>query len=147
MNRFAELLQILEKDVSTRSIGLTGQRRETIIDALRIASTYVPLPAISHATDNEKRIVGKLVTDFLEQGIGITVNDGEETVLLNSTDPDAIYAALGSTGQDNIYVMISGKRKWISLVWGNDVDVISYYHVSLEPYLAGANALANEIDK
>ena len=39
MNQYAELLTVLESDASNRSIEISGKRRETIIDALRIAST------------------------------------------------------------------------------------------------------------
>lgn len=149
MNRFTELLAVLESDASNRSIEISGKRRETIIEALRIASTYAPLPAIEHATDNEKRIVGQLVTDLLAvPGLCLSVNDGEAIALKRSNDPAYIYAALSSTGEDYLIVHELGKTdRWVRLIWGNDVDVISDYHVSLESYMTGANALANELDK
>lgn len=144
MNRFVELLNLLE--TAPRSFEMSVTRRETIIDALRIASTYVPLPAIPNATDNEKRIVGKLVTDLLAADFVLSVYDGEDIPLKKSTDAAAIFAALGSTGED--YLIAHGKvDRWIRLIWGNEVDVISDYHVSLERYMAGANALARELDK
>jgi len=146
-NRFAELLAVFESEVSNRSLDISGKRRETVIAALRIAATYVPLPNIPHATDNEKRIVGKLVEDLLAAGFKISVNDGEEICLRRSFDPSEIFSALSSTSQD--YLIVHGNRiadRWVRLIWGNDVDVISDYHVGLEPYLAGANALANELD-
>lgn len=145
-NRYTELLALLE--TSPRSFEMSTARRETIMDALRIASTYAPLPAIPHATDNEKRIVGKLVTDLLAAGHKLSVNDGEEIALKRSTDAEAIYAALSSTGEDYLIVHVLGRTdRWVRLIWGNDVDVISDYHVSLEAEIAGANQLANELDQ
>lgn len=107
------------------------------------------LPAIPHATTNEKLIVGKLVTDLLAAGCVLTVNDGEEDVLIDSKDAEAVYSALGSTDEDWLFVKYGALKGpgWVRLIWGNDVDVISDYSMSLEPYIAGANALANELDE
>lgn len=148
MNRFTELLTLLE--TSPRSFEMSTARRQTIMDALRIASTYAPLPAIPHATDNEKRIVGKLVTDLLAAGAQLSVNDGEETTVVRSTDADKIFEALSSTGEDYLMVDFPAtgpRQRWVRLIWGNDVDVISDYHTSLDRYIAGANALARELDQ
>lgn len=146
-NRFNELLAVFESKASNRSLDISGKRRETIIEALRIAAanTLAPIP---HATDNEKRIVGKLVEDLLAAGMSITIDDGEDTPLRNSTDAEAIFAALGSTGEDYLIVDAPNgpRQRWVRLIWGNDVDVISDYHVCLERWLQGANALANDLD-
>lgn len=148
MNRFTELLSVLESDASNRSIDISGKRRDTIIDALRIAAEHGDVPAIDHATTNERRIVGKLVADLLAAGLSLSVNDGEEITVKRSTDAATIFKALGSTGEDYLIVHQLGLTdKWIRLIWGNDVDVISDYQTSLEVHLAGANALANELDK
>lgn len=147
-NRFTELLTLIE--TSPRMLELSGTRRQTIMDALRIAADHAPLPAIPHATDNEKRIVGKLVTDLLAAGAQLSVNDGEEVTVTRSTDADKIFAALSSTGEDYLMVDFPAtgpRQRWVRLIWGNDVDVISDYHVSLEKLLAGANALAVELDQ
>lgn len=146
MNRFTELLSVFESDASNRSLDISGKRRDTVIEALRIAaaSDLAPIP---DASDNEKRIVGKLVTDLLAEGLCLSVNDGEEITVKRSTDATEIFVALGSTGEDYLIVHFPAHRDcWIRLIWGNDVDVISDYHVSLEKLLAGANALANELD-
>ena len=146
MNRFTELLAVFESDLSNRSLDISGKRRDTVIEALRIASASVLAP-IPDATDNEKRIVGKMVEDLLAAGLCLSVNDSEEIALKRSTDPAAIFAALGSTGEDYLMVHIPNQRdQWVRLIWGNDVDVISDYHVALEKLLTGANALANELD-
>lgn len=113
------------------------------MEALR--NTY--LAPIENASEIERRIVGKLVTDLLAAGFAISVNDGEETTLEDSTDLAAICAAMGSTDSDNLYVSKPGLTpgRWILLVWGNDVDVISDYSMSLEPFIAPANDLAEAL--
>lgn len=72
----------------------------------------------------------------------------EDTPLRNSTDAEAIFAALGSTGEDYLIVDAPNgpRQRWVRLIWGNDVDVISDYHVCLERWLQGANSLANDLD-
>lgn len=144
MNRFTELLDLIESSPGMKELGLTNTRKETVLEALRIASA-THLPRIEHATDNEKRIVGKLVEDLLAAGFQLSVND---VPLKRSTDAGAIYAALSSAGEDYLLVHELGKTdRWVRLIWGNDVDVISDYHTSLEPHMAGANTLANELDE
>lgn len=108
----------------------------------------VPVPVIKHASPTEQRIVGKLVQDILAAGYSLSISDGEAFPLENSTDPDAIYAALASTDSDTIYVHIPDRRgsPHIVLVWGNDAHVISDYSASLSGLLAGANALADELE-
>lgn len=105
------------------------------------------LPPIPHATTNEKLIVGRLVTDLLAAGAKLTVYDGEEETVVDSTDAKIIFEALCSTDGDVIYVSlpVDTQRRMVSLVWGNDTDVISDYSIALEPLLAGANALAEEL--
>lgn len=109
----------------------------------------ISLPPIPHASTNEKLIVGRLVIDLLAAGCMLTVNDGEENVVVHSNDPAAIFAALSSTDEDYLVVthkeLLSGGSGWVRLIWGNDVDVISDYVMRLETLLAGANALAEEL--
>lgn len=108
------------------------------------------LPPIPHATTNEKLIVGKLVTDLLAAGCLLTVNDGEDDVVIASTDAEAIYKAMSSTDEDWLIVSkVDGCNAfwpaWVRLVWGNDVDVISDYITRLEKLIAPANELAESL--
>lgn len=115
---------------------------EKLLEQVLAPMSASTLPPIPHASTNEKLIVGKLVTDLLAAGHMLTVYDGGEDVVVLSNDADAIFKALSSTDRDVIRVT---PRGWVLLVWGNDVDVISDYTMSLEPLLAGANALAEEL--
>lgn len=143
--QFRELLAVFENAKSNTSIEISGKRRELMIVALRIA--IAELPCIPHASDTERRIVGKLVEDLLAAGFALSVNDGEEVTVSKSKDPTEIYAALSSTDTDLLMVHSTNdvRDRWIRLVWGNDCDVISDYLTSLEPFLAGAEALAEEL--
>lgn len=106
------------------------------------------LAPIPHASAAEKLIVGKLVTDLLAAGYPLSVNDGEEVTVSKSTDAATIFAALSSTDMDLLIVHSVGRaNRWVSLVWGNDCDVISDYLTSLEDLIAGANALAEELNR
>lgn len=117
--------------------------------SLKSAVTLPPvLPAIPHASTNEKLIVGKLVTDLLAKDCKLTVYDGEEDVVVLSTDAEAIFKALASTDSDviRIYTATGQRLGWVYLVWGNDVDIISDYTVSLENLISGANSFADDLD-
>lgn len=108
------------------------------------------LAAIEHASDVEKRIVSKLVRDLLAAGYCLTIwNGGDEAEIERSADETAIFAALAASDQDEIeaYHPSSKHRAgWVRLVWGNDTDVISDYTTNFEAVLAGANALADELE-
>jgi hypothetical protein len=101
----------------------------------------VPCPYIEHASIVERRIVGRLVEALLAAGYSLGVNDGEERTITNSKDADAIYKALASTDSDTLIAHFpdSDREAGVLLIWGNDVDVISDYHTSLEPVLAPIN--------
>lgn len=117
--------------------------------------TYRTHPSMSAP---EARIVEKLVDDLLAAGLNLSVYDGEEWPLRNSTDKDAIWAALASTDRDEIVVSNPKNEQglwprlgWIILIWGNDQDVISDYSISLGEddggpnYIGGANKLAEQL--
>jgi hypothetical protein len=106
-----------------------------------------PLPPIPHASEIEKRIVYRLVTDLLAAGYQITVNDGEDDTVIKATDPDVIWPALASTDMDTLKVTGHPvkRRSFVELVWGNDCDVISDYGVSLEEVVSEANKLAESL--
>lgn len=107
------------------------------------------LAPIEHASEIEQRIVGKLVTDLLAADFSLSIwNGGDEAELDRSTDTVAIFKALAASDQDEIIVRKNKLNAgWILLVWGNDAAVISDYSIKLEDQLAGANALAEELDR
>jgi hypothetical protein len=121
--------------------------RPDVTHAAMIALHETFIPEIEHASEVERRIVGKLVQDALAGGYDLSVWDGGEMTVVESHDPDEIYKALATTDSDTLYIHIRDKNPpGVMLVWGNDCSVISDYNTSLEALIAGANALADELE-
>lgn len=93
----------------------------------------------------ECMIVGRLVRDLLAAGYTLSVYDGEEETVSFATTEQPIFDALSSTDQDILYANMGAKRSFVSLVWGNGVDVISDYSMSLEAIIAPIYKLAEEL--
>ena len=94
----------------------------------------------------EKRIFRAAVDGLLAAGWSLGLNDGEETVVKQTLDPEAIVAASFSTDED---ILIAVDRKtgrnagWVKFIYGNVEDVLSDYTTNLEEALKPANALAD----
>lgn len=110
------------------------------------------IPAIENAMDDiERKIVGKAVSCLFDAGYAITVNDGEDDVLVGMTPgkEDLIWQALASTGEDYLKVSKIGAFKgsaFVYLIWGNGADVISDYSTSLHEVIKPALDLAHEME-
>jgi hypothetical protein len=92
----------------------------------------------------ERRIASRFISDAIAAGYTLDVNDGEETVLVKSTDIDAILAAMFSTDEDILIVRRSDHRIGaVHLIHGNGGDLISDHTDTAEmrDLLAGADAL------
>lgn len=83
--------------------------------------------ALEYATYHEARIARKIVKDALANGWTVSVNDGEEWTVKNSTDSRTILDAMCSTDSDVLRLRDAAGEAIgnIWLVWGNDEDVIS----------------------
>lgn len=82
--------------------------------------------SIRNASHMEQKIAKALVDTALAKGYRISVNDGEEPVLVRSTDRYAIMQAMASTDMD-ILLFTNGQDRIgsIVLIWGNEGDLIS----------------------
>ncbi len=106
---------------------------------------------MKHVSYIEKQIINKLLdTIFADTRlIGVHVWDGEDWAHSFPTkDRSTVEAVIGDTDQTHIHItyMDGSKRDGsVMLVHGNDVDVISDYHVHLEAFVKPASDLANEI--
>jgi hypothetical protein len=89
-------------------------------------------------TEIEQSIVFSIIAVALAEGFTISVYDGEEYPLTNSTDPKAINDAMFSTDSD-VLVLSKGQPAMpagsIVLIYGNGCDVISDHSVSLSRLL------------
>jgi hypothetical protein len=94
----------------------------------------------------EHQIMKCCIDELTAQAATITVNDGEEDTLLDSSDPVVILNAMRTSDKDRIFVSVQGVRGWIYFVYGNDGwDVINDYTINLEPFLTKTNALIDEM--
>jgi len=92
----------------------------------------------------QKRIARAAISGLLAAGYSLTVHDGEEDTLVDSTERRTILDALFTTDEDYLIASKNGKREgWVRFVYGSDGwDVINDYTTNLERALKGANALA-----
>lgn len=98
----------------------------------------------------ECRIAKAAADALIASGFTISVNDGGETVLKDSTSWAAIKAAMFSTDEDYFYVTRKvGEQTvkgWIHFVYGNDGwDVLADHTTNLEETLTPATELAEKI--
>lgn len=92
----------------------------------------------------ERSIIRTLCEDLLAGGCKVSVNDGEEITVEDATEIAPIMDAIMTTDVDFLEVTKpDGKRASVMLVYGNGCDVISDYNVSLEPFMARANSVAD----
>jgi ribosomal protein L35AE/L33A len=98
----------------------------------------------------ERQIIQRIVTDALEAGFQLTVDDGgDQPSVKRSTDQAAIMGAVMLTDEDRLYYSKPGEplQGWVRLIYGNDGwDVVNDYTTNLEPLLAGASAEADRLE-
>lgn len=70
MNRFIELLAVLESDASNRSLEISGKRRDTLVEALRFAGAGSEHPeiAVTVPINFSAKRIADLITTFAESG-------------------------------------------------------------------------------
>ncbi len=93
----------------------------------------------------ERKIAARCISELLDAGFEITVNDGEEDTVEFSKNPAEIIGAMFTTDED--YLIVSDQtglhKGWVRFIYGNDgPDVIADYTTSLESSLMRTNALA-----
>jgi hypothetical protein len=103
--------------------------------------------------DIEAKIVRKLIEDILAAGLTISVYDGGDYPVRYGADLETVFEALASTSEDELVIYwpkdAQGNRMrvgWIRLVYNGDYSVISDYTVNLEPQIADASKLADELE-
>ena len=94
----------------------------------------------------ERGIVLTILEDALQAGYKVTVCDGAENAIENSTSKEAIFAAMFSTGADTLFFDDQDGQQvgWIFLVYGNRECVVSDCtdNMAMESLLKNADALA-----
>ena len=112
----------------------------------RAALSAESTPALKF-TGIEEQIIRATIAALLAENYLLSVNDGEETVLKNSTDADTIFAAMRTTCEDYLYAVKSGQRYgWVLFIHGNGGDIISDYTVNLGPGLKPVHEAIDAFD-
>lgn len=102
--------------------------------------------------DIEQKICRKVIADALATGYSLSVHDGEDITVRRSSDAAEIFGALMTTDEDRLYFHLpdneTGQNGMVYFVYGNDgFDVICDYSIKLETQLAGAQALAEQLER
>lgn len=108
----------------------------------------------------ERKIIKAFVTQAIEAGYNITVDDGEEYPLRNSTSVSEIMKAIMTTDEDRLWIdaklthsylenlkedvyYVNSALGWVYLVYGNDGwDVIADYTTNLEHLMTEADKIS-----
>ncbi|EJG5711709.1 hypothetical protein NAE02_002514 [Salmonella enterica] len=96
----------------------------------------------------ERAIAREAIKGLLADDFKISVFDGEQTTLKDSTDAAAIEAAMFTTDEDQLHVAHQhvDEKGWVLFIYGNDGhDVIADHTTNLEMSLKGATELADKI--
>lgn len=95
-----------------------------------------------HRIRTELKILRRTVDALLKAGYFVSVNDGEETTLIDCREPLEIMNSAWTTDEDYLYVRKQGTGvdreydAFVRFIYGNNgADVISDYSTSLESVL------------
>jgi hypothetical protein len=78
---------------------------------------------LNYCTKKEQQVVIELIAAILSTNSSVSVNDGEEWTVKESTDKLEILQALNSTDADLLRLRCADTGEcvgWISLVWDNN---------------------------
>jgi hypothetical protein len=93
----------------------------------------------------ERKIATAVITAAIAAGYSITVDDGDDDVIVRSKDIEAILASMFSTGQDTLYMYQQDRCfGWVLFIYGwGGWDVINDYTTNLEPIMGEAKAISD----
>jgi hypothetical protein len=92
----------------------------------------------------ERAVCSALIKAGLHAGYKITVDNGEEEVLKESTNKSEILKEMFSVDEERLWFHKDGKKLGVFLVYGNyGWDVIADYHVPLEHLMDEPNKVAD----
>ena len=99
----------------------------------------------------EREISAMIVDNALERGYDISVFDGDQFEIHESSNKDRILGAMFSTGTDNLLFYMNGKLHGsVTLIYGNDgTDVISDHteNATIENILTPAMEFAARMEE
>lgn len=121
-----------------------------------LCSTHLRHPEPGHHCETcarlriERKIMHRTAKDLIAAGYLVSVDDGEEITLHDSTDLDAILAACFTTDEDVLRVRkVAGEQffGWVQFIYGNSGwDVICDHTTNLTDALEGVSAYAERFE-
>jgi hypothetical protein len=95
----------------------------------------------------EMQVIRKTVKVLLDAGFALTVYNGEEETVVESTKLTEIASALRTTDEDWLYTHKDGKKSFVRFVYGNDPwEVINDYGMSLDEVLKPVMEYAEKME-
>jgi hypothetical protein len=75
--------------------------------------------------DHERQVIEALIKSALAAGYALSVNDGEDETVTQSTDESEVMGALCTTDEDYLIIYRDGARiGHVYLVYGNEPGVV-----------------------
>lgn len=102
--------------------------------------------SLKQVPEIDRLVATRVVVDLLAAGYLISVNDGEETILVASNDEAAILEAMGTTDEEWLTAHKDGRNACVFIVYGNGCDCISDCSVSLVHVLQPAQDYASKFE-
>lgn len=95
----------------------------------------------------EEKITRRIIKDAFAGGFTLSVFDGEEYVLRECRNEEEIIAALASSEYDVLHYMTNVSKSFgtVTLIWGNEEDLIHDNTTNVEKYLYNATAIAEKV--
>lgn len=97
----------------------------------------------------EADILARTVRALIADGYLVSLNDGDETTVTDSSNAEELIAAAFTTDEDRLYARKpdGGRQSWIWFVYGNSgYDVISDYTTDLEEVLRPILSYADTLE-
>ena len=112
-----------------------------------MADMEITCKQLQNRMQMERQIVTFMMEDAIKQGFALSVFNGEEVTVQESTDVTELWEACRTVDEESIFFYKDGVRVgYVNLVYGNDGwDVISDYTVNLEEVLAATNGMVDEV--
>ena len=102
-------------------------------------------------TSIERLLSTTVARSLLDAGYTIELWNGGDEAEYRGRDLDALLAEMMATDEDVLNVVLDdGKyitQGWVSLIYGNGIDVISDYTVNLEQHMAEADRVRGSIEE
>lgn len=102
-------------------------------------------------TSIERLLSTTVARSLLDAGYTIELWNGGDEAEYRGRDLDALLAEMMATDEDVLNVVLDdGKhitQGWVSLIYGNGIDVISDYTVNLEQHMAEADRVRGAIEE